>query len=203
MSTKIDDKFRANTMCIISNWIHDKVEFITNTKIKIQPKLYRYNLCCIDEPISSDKYDIFSWELIYHTKCDNSLPGFIQIDPKTKEIVNESFNNNYNAAPFYIGGCCINIHRGFKIFLSSNNTINCVYNKISILLQTKFSDDPKIGFRANFILDQMEVFHNGNNLGVICKNIPKCFMIITATFRVYDCYDIVEIIHRMDNFESS
>ena len=58
-----------------------------------------------------------------------------------------------------------------------------------------------IGFRVNFIKDTMEIFYNGYRLGVLWKNIPKCFAIIMCTpDNKQNEKDDVQITQRVDNF---
>eukprot|EP01084_Bolivina_argentea_P167806 291147_1 len=177
------------------------VKFIEDTKIYIDGSENEYVICCTDECISSNDYDIFSWELIFHKKCSNSLPGFIPINPQTMKMINiqkfDALNDFYQSPPFKIGGTCLNLHLTNVMWVCGcANGVK--QEQSSIRLDKSLENGVKVGFRVNFINDTIEVFHNGINKGIIWTNIPKCFVIVTTA-----CLDSdeVEIVYRYDNFD--
>ena len=68
-------------------------------------------------------------------------------------------------------------------------------------LRNNITDGCIIGFRVNFIEDIMEIFYNGDRLGVLWENIPKSFTIVMCSYR--DKKDDVQITQRLDNFNNA
>ena len=164
--------------------------FISDNRIKLdnQTNGPDYVLCCTDECISSEFGNVFSWEMIFHTKSRNSLPGFI----------GKEYLIAYTSPPFKLNGSCYNLHHSKDMWVCNSDQNKVKVTQGSINVSKDLSDGDRIGFRANFKIRTMEAFFNGEWKGVAWSNIPKEFVVVTAVCRGIDD---IEIVYREDDFE--